>query len=273
MPVIPSQWHFGSRQAFTLIEILIAIGIIGLLIGLLLPAMEKARHKAYIDACASNLRQIGQAIAIYSNENRGAYPRTPYVPGQPLVAGSIGPTPDPLTLPPNDVTRPLWLLARAERLTTHLFTCPYNDVNEFEADKALPVTQANFTDYRKNLGYSYANPYPDPAAASKGYRLTNKLAATFAIMADLNPGFSAAREADPFRPSPNSGTAEMRYGNSDNHEREGQNVLYADGHVTYQLTPFAGTDGDNIYTSQSAVRPVLMTSPAGPGDSVLLPVD
>src|SRR5438477_3885203 len=73
--------HSRPIRAFTLIEILVVIGIIAILLGILLPAVEKARHKGYIDACASNLRQLGAAITIYSNENHGHYPRTLYTPG------------------------------------------------------------------------------------------------------------------------------------------------------------------------------------------------
>jgi len=92
-------------------------------------------------------------------------------------------------------------------------------------------------------------------------------------MADLNPGISMLRKADPFRPNPRSPMSEMRYGNSANHEREGQNVLYGDGHVNYEPSPFCGPFEDNIYTGQNAASPNLMVSPAGPGDAVLLPVD
>jgi prepilin-type N-terminal cleavage/methylation domain-containing protein len=262
--------------AFTLIELLVVIGIIGLLLAFLLPAMEKARHKAYIDACASNLRQIGQALSLYSNENHGHYPRTLYVPGAPVTAGTGATAADPFlpnSVSANDVTAPLWLLARVEKLPTKLYVCPYNDVNEFEADAARPDAQANFTKYAKNLGYSYANPYPDDAAASKGYKLTGKTVPSFAVMADLNPGLSVPRKADPFLPTPTSPTSEMRYANSDNHEREGENVLFADGHVIYSITPFCGAADDNIYTAQGAAKPNLLASPAGPTDSVLLPAD
>jgi prepilin-type processing-associated H-X9-DG protein len=265
-----------AAAAFSIIELLVVIGIIGVLLAILLPVMEKVRHRGYIDACASNLRQLGQALTMYSNDNRGNYPRTTYVAGATLVAGTGAMSLDPFAASgpdANDVTAPLWLLARVQRLPPSIFVCPYNDVNEFEADKAQPINQSNFTNYKKNLGYSYANAYPDAATANAGYRLTNKLGSTFAVMADLNPGMSTERRADPFRPTATSGQSDMDWGNSGNHEREGQNVLYGDGHVKYEFTPFVGTNADNIYTAQNATRPNLMVSPAGPGDSVLLPVD
>lgn len=64
-----------SRNAFSLIELIVVVGIIGLLIALLLPALNKARGQAKCVVCQSNLRQIGNNLLIYANNWHGSmYP-------------------------------------------------------------------------------------------------------------------------------------------------------------------------------------------------------
>lgn len=63
----------NQRQAFTLVELLVVIGIIAILIAILLPALSKARGAAQAANCASNLRQIGIAMLMYIDDTGGKY--------------------------------------------------------------------------------------------------------------------------------------------------------------------------------------------------------
>ncbi|HRK31404.1 MAG TPA: prepilin-type N-terminal cleavage/methylation domain-containing protein [Tepidisphaeraceae bacterium] len=64
----------SKQRGFTLVELLVVIGIIGLLIGILLPTLSKARKAAQQTVCASNLRQMGVGLLLYINDHSQRLP-------------------------------------------------------------------------------------------------------------------------------------------------------------------------------------------------------
>jgi len=68
-------------RGFTLVELLVVIGIIAVLVGILLPTLANARQSAYTVACASNLRSIGQGIASYLIDSKGVFPPSNFYKG------------------------------------------------------------------------------------------------------------------------------------------------------------------------------------------------
>jgi prepilin-type processing-associated H-X9-DG protein/prepilin-type N-terminal cleavage/methylation domain-containing protein len=66
-----------NRKAFTLVELLVVIGVIAVLIGILMPALTAAKRAAMMTQCGSNLRQVGMAMGLYLQESRGKFPFHP----------------------------------------------------------------------------------------------------------------------------------------------------------------------------------------------------
>jgi prepilin-type processing-associated H-X9-DG protein len=274
----------SGRSGKTMADLVVGIFLVLVIVVFLIGAGRKLTDREVLVICAGHLRQIGQGLMLYANDNKGAFPRTradldhpdklnfftgKTVKNHAEIFSDKGPE-------LNDVTAAMFLICRTEELSPKSFICPGTD-GEAVADEKVQEL-ANFPS-AKNLGYSMFNMYVSKESVGKGVKWNNTLDPSMVIAADLNPGVKELLTLTP------TATEEQRRTiNSTNHRNEGQNVLYADGHCEFQKTPFCnmGDAADNIYTfgdsgysEDRKMHPTggtgIKGSSVGPLDTVLLP--
>jgi prepilin-type N-terminal cleavage/methylation domain-containing protein len=265
-------------RGFTLIELLVVIAIIALLISILLPSLSRARELSKRLVCQSNMKGIGTSCKIYSNDNNEKWPVPPFDRSLPnretqeavdycMDSGytSEGTHYDGLvghnrqfpsfSIAPNastqvSVTRAFWLLVRAGSTTVKQYVCPSSTA---EADDTQDLSiYYDFHEYG-NISYGYQVPFgprdtrPREGMDNRQIVIADK--GPFYIGSEAPMNWQTGKDGDvTLEDSPKA----WRAFNSANHggagSGEGQQVLFADGHATFERTPTAGVDNDNIYT-------------------------
>jgi prepilin-type N-terminal cleavage/methylation domain-containing protein len=244
------------QSGFTLTEILVVIGIIGVLVAILLPVMSKVRESSKRANCANNLRQIGQGLSNYALANNGVYPRiiTKKVNNDDFL-DHVEPAanlPNPFENEANGfnaIYGAFFLLVRDNHVQAKSFICPstVDEPDTFEGGS--PQTRSNFTipyigsssgPLATNCSYTYVTVYPGLAAKFKVFKV-GMLKGDYPLASD-----KSTRRCQVFPDDDLSSN-----GNSRNHNRKGQNVLRADGRVDWQDTIKCGDNADSIFFRNS----------------------
>ncbi|MDR1284276.1 MAG: prepilin-type N-terminal cleavage/methylation domain-containing protein [Opitutaceae bacterium] len=211
-----------AAHAFTLVELLTVIAIIGILAGILIPVTSSVRARARVVACGSNLRQIALANIAYANENKGQFPPLPTQVKLNQGTYVIGSTPS---------GKGTWLymgeLVQYGYITDgKVFYCPTitSDTYRYET-QWLPNVANGLPTKIFNIGYNQRALEPTDTHPA-GSRLTLNSEATYVLIHDSLFTITAHPEA----PQGNWGKTGPR----------GVNVAFSDGHVKYQVKDLPG---------------------------------
>jgi len=244
-----------KKNAFTLIELLVVIAVIALLVGILLPSLNRARELAKRATCGANLNGIGKAMYLYSTNYGGMFPTSPCQiwgrdPSYTQWTGKVGTYRTSAVAPPSDctdnsVSASWWLLLRKGYVSPKSFICGSTDDIEDGLDGGSASDLWDFEVYN-NFSYSMQMPY--------GKTLMHiSLPAGRGIMADKSPLFDSSTGAltgVSIKDATATGTtqAQIESNNSHNHSQDGQNVMYLDAHVKWVVNANAGIGADHIYS-------------------------
>jgi prepilin-type N-terminal cleavage/methylation domain-containing protein len=231
-------------QGFTLIELLVVIAIIALLVGILMPGLQKARELAKRAICMGNLSSVGKAATVYTTDTQNDQWMWVESSNWTTKTGTNRSKDDAAD---RSVTSLLFLLVRNGQ-TPGLFTCPSD--SEAQDDKD---TKDNDGEYywdfaeAKNVSYSYQAPLYNGTDYSSG--VSSNSQGQLAIMADKTPDYDGKTPV--FDWSQDNISAEKKRNHlSQNHTR-GEQVNYLNFSISVHKTSEGdvGINRDSIYVA------------------------
>ena len=236
------------RKGITLIELMVVVVVISILIILLVPNLG-SHECAPRGVCASNLKQIFTSMYTYSQDYKGAFPRVSQdgiIIGEDKAKVNLKPglPDDPFKDFPaganHSVSENLWLLCRGELAQFEIFICPNapekgSKVNSKDGAEHGFEYFVNFPwqDSGVTISYSFIQPWSRFGDKGKGsWDMWSADADPRLILgADANNG---SRPDFKGEKNPLSWEETKKYVNNTNHKGEGQNVMWADGHITFE---------------------------------------
>ncbi len=274
-----------NRKALTLLDVVVTIFIIMVFLGIFFPILNRHHKIAQRVVCRTNLKGLGAVQIVYAADFDDEYAIQG---GEGTPAWTIGtddfsnPDKDWSNAKGITVGASLYLLVREADVSPKSFVCPSSGQIPYDGENSGGLDIIELWDFgmyttdpvngrdegigsmhgpRNHVSYSYQMPY-GPNGGPGRYAADASKSAEFAVMADKNPWYdpklrtgtlTADNWYDYVAPmgAYDKGNLEkwkIQAANAQPHNRQGQNVMYGDGHVAYEKHSGVGIRHDNIYT-------------------------
>jgi hypothetical protein len=261
--------NMGQRNGLSKLEIIITIIVLLFIAAIFWPAQGKEKRIILRMRCSNNLKDIGSSFGLYLNDYEGMFPQ---LPGSGPWSKQLG-FPFDLSKPEfkeggaqsnvsRTITASWYLLVREADVSPKSFVCEATrEIDAYNGKNSRGAELTKLWDFSadpyKHVSYAMHNPYGD-------YPASERRPVNFAVAADMSPWFhlgdivkpdSSNQDyrknislLPPYYSGANVTRESIKQANAFAHGREGQNILYIDGHSEYLKTTDNSFKHDNIYT-------------------------